>query len=128
VFDSFFFFFFQTINLANDSHSTNNTPRMRRKRMRSVTPSDLQSQNGDDSLRSPLAKRKKLALDRSSRLKQGTTAEELESIPEPEPEPKRSALFGGAVNGDPPEAGQSEEEEDDFDDDFLARDLQEELG
>ncbi|KAJ3559573.1 hypothetical protein NP233_g11231 [Leucocoprinus birnbaumii] len=111
------------------STSVNNTPRSKRKRMRSVTPSDLQSQNGDDSLRSPLAKRKKLAADRNSRLKQGITADELHSSGvdrEPEPESKRSALFGG-MNGDSPEA-EDEEVEDDFEDDFLARDLQEEWG
>lgn len=104
---------------------------MKRKRVRSVTPSEAQSQNGDDSLRSPLAKRKKLAADRYSRLKQGITADELvivEEKAEPEPEAKRSALFSGAVNGDTPEDEDDEEDEEDLEDDFLARDLQEEWG
>ncbi|KXN90103.1 RNA polymerase II subunit A C-terminal domain phosphatase [Leucoagaricus sp. SymC.cos] len=110
--------------------SATNTPRMRRKRLRSVTPSEIQSQNGDDSLRSPLAKRKKLAADRYSRLKQGITAEELESteVGEHEAESKRSTLFGGTVNGDSPEGEGEDEGADDFEDDFLARDLQEEWG
>jgi RNA polymerase II subunit A-like phosphatase len=101
---------------------------MKRKRLRSVTPSEMGSQNGDDSLQSPLAKRKKLAADRPTRLKQGITAEELESsgVEESEQEPRRSALFGGAVNGDSPEAEDEEEREIDLEDDFLARDLQEE--
>lgn len=99
--------------------------------MRSVTPSDVQSQNGDDSLRSPLAKRKKLAADRYSRLKQGITAEELASTSieeEPELIAKRSALFSGALNGDTPEDDSDEEVEEDVEDDFLARDLLEEWG
>ncbi|KAF9453897.1 hypothetical protein P691DRAFT_791077 [Macrolepiota fuliginosa MF-IS2] len=109
--------------------SVNNTPRTKRKRMRSVTPSDTQSQNGDDSLRSPLAKRKRLAADRYSRLKQEIKAEELVIVEEkPEPEAKRSALFSGAVNGDTPEGEFEEEGEEDLEDDFLARDLQEEWG
>jgi len=110
-------------------NSTNNTPRMKRKRLRSVTPSE--ANNGDDSLRSPLAKRKKLASVRNSRLKQGITADELLSTngkETPEPDPKSSVLFAGTVNGDAPEGEDEEEGEYDLEDDFLARDLQEDWG
>ena len=82
----------------------NNTPRAKRKRLRSSTPLD-------DSLRSPLAKRKKMAADRNSRLKEGITAEEVEWSGE-----KRRRVEV------------DDEEDDEIEDDFLARDLQEEWG
>lgn len=111
-------------------YSRNNTPRMKRKRMRSLTPSE--TKNGDDSLRSPLAKRKKFAADRNSRLKQGITADELLSTNGKEtrepPDVSSSALFAGAVNGDTPEGEDEEDDEGDLEDDFLARDLQEDWG
>jgi len=61
-----------------------NSPRINsRKRPRSLTPSDggAYGNSEDDLLRSPLAKRKKLAAERtgSSRLKQGITADDLAS-------------------------------------------------
>jgi len=90
----------------------NTTPRTKRKRLRSSTPSD-------DELRSPLAKRRKLAADRNSRLKEGITAEELEW----NGEKKRRGLVDDSV-----QAEDEEVEEDEFEDDFLARDLQEEWG
>lgn len=104
---------------------------MRRKRLRSVTPSDTHSRNGDDSLRSPLAKRKKVAADRYSRLHHGITADQLESnnVEEvPETSTTRSTLFGNTMNGDNPEHESDEGEGDDVEDDFLARDLLEDMG
>lgn len=60
--------------------SASSTPsRRKRKRLRSVTPSDAGSAGDKDELRSPLAKRKKLTQERSgTRLKEAITAEELE--------------------------------------------------
>ncbi|KAF7784248.1 hypothetical protein Agabi119p4_413 [Agaricus bisporus var. burnettii] len=111
--------------------SANTTPKMRRKRLRSVTPSDTHSRNGDDSLRSPLAKRKKVAADRYSRLHHGITADQLESnnVEEvPETSTTRSTLFGNTMNGDNLEHESDEGEGDDVEDDFLARDLLEDMG
>jgi RNA polymerase II subunit A C-terminal domain phosphatase len=54
--------------------------RRKRKRLRSVTPLEMRAVNGDlDSLRSPLAKRKRLAAERSgsSKLKEAITADDL---------------------------------------------------
>jgi RNA polymerase II subunit A-like phosphatase len=78
-----------------------------------------------------LAKRKKLAADRYSRLNQGITADELvsSSVEEGlEDSTKRSTLFGSTMNGDSPEHESDEGEADDLEDDFLARDLLEDLG
>ncbi|KAK7686709.1 hypothetical protein QCA50_010309 [Cerrena zonata] len=61
--------------------STTSTPRKSRKRLRSVTPSDGSAGNLSDSdvLRSPLAKRKKIAADRSgsSKLKEAFSAADV---------------------------------------------------
>jgi len=73
----------------------------------------------DDSLRSPLAKRKKMAADRNSRLKEGITAEEVEWSGEK----KRRVLVDDSI-----EVEEEEVEDEEFEDDFLARDLQEEWG
>ncbi|KAF7436339.1 Carboxy-terminal domain (CTD) phosphatase [Pleurotus ostreatus] len=114
--------------------SANGTPKMRRKRLRSVTPSDggFDGLDKDTLLRSPLAKRKKLAAERSkfSKLKEAITVGDLDEgdngggTLDP-------ATPQGMENGD----GEDDEESDDedgldlgFDDDFLARELDEELG
>lgn len=109
--------------------SVNGSPRLKRKRLRSVTPSDGGHANGNDKyLRSPLAKRKKLAAERSgfSRLKEGITADEL----------AETASNGSAHASpkSPMEETVDEEYEDsdddelvdevDEEDDFLARDFQ----
>ncbi|KAI0756315.1 hypothetical protein C8Q80DRAFT_1127923 [Daedaleopsis nitida] len=125
--------------------STTSSPRTKRKRVRSLTPSERGALgNGADAdvLRSPLAKRKKLAAERSgaSRLKEAFTAEQLQRRA-----PSRGADDDGEsthsqrsspVNG----GGGGEEEEDDDDDedggseynmvedDFLARELEAEWG
>ncbi|KAI0639990.1 hypothetical protein C8Q77DRAFT_1083969 [Trametes polyzona] len=128
--------------------STTSTPRKKRKRLRSITPSDAGSPNGGDPdvLRSPLAKRKKLAADRSgaSRLKEAFTAEELTLAAGPvgggaDDDDGASASAGRSrrstpMNGSAEEAGDYGEDyegtEDDMDDedDFLARELEEEWG
>jgi hypothetical protein len=72
-----------------------------------------------------------VAADRYSRLNRGITADELVSntvAEEPEDSTKRSTLFSSATNGDSPEHESDEGGADDFEDDFLARDLLEDLG
>ncbi|KAJ2918420.1 hypothetical protein MD484_g2018, partial [Candolleomyces efflorescens] len=116
------------------SLSANNSPRMKRKRLRSLTPSEAGFDGDTDLLRSPLAKRKKVAAERSglSRLKQGVTASDL-----------GGSSKGGSENGSAPaspaemhqdafgegydDEDDDEDEEADFDleDDFLARALEE---
>ncbi|EIN13841.1 hypothetical protein PUNSTDRAFT_95201 [Punctularia strigosozonata HHB-11173 SS5] len=61
--------------------SATSTPRRKRKRLRSLTPSELgmNGNNAHDLLRSPLSKRKKLAADRESKLKEEVSVEELEN-------------------------------------------------
>ena len=123
--------------------SANSTPRSKRKRVRSLTPSDIANINGADAdvLRSPLAKRKKLALDRSgaSRLKEGITAEQLRVTPTK----KTSDDDDGSTRSQrssPLDGGGEDDDDDDDDgtdggseynmveDDFLARELEEEWG
>jgi RNA polymerase II subunit A C-terminal domain phosphatase len=108
------------------SQSGPSTPRMRRKRLRSLTPSEagLNSSEDDYLLRSPLSKRKKLAKERqnASKLKESIISEEfgryaLPTVPSPREEDE--------------EDGDEDEESifgDDDDDDFLARELEEEMG
>jgi len=108
---------------------------MKRKRLRSLTPSDagLNGGSGHDTLRSPLAKRKKIAADRTgySKLKQTLSADDLHDITE-EPETGKSnapTAFerrGGVNDGDDEE--QSSDDDADDEDDFLAREMEEELG
>ncbi|KAI0778754.1 hypothetical protein BD413DRAFT_660951 [Trametes elegans] len=118
--------------------STTSTPRRKRKRLRSLTPSEAGSINGagSDVLRSPLAKRKKLAADRSgaSRLKEAFTAEELSRPDDDDAESASRSRRSTPVNAAAEEAGdygedyEGSEDEMDEDDDFLARELEEEWG
>ncbi|EGO02585.1 hypothetical protein SERLA73DRAFT_102556 [Serpula lacrymans var. lacrymans S7.3] len=114
------------------------TPRHNRKRLRNTTPSDIgnewTNQRHDDTLRSPLAKRKKVAAGRSgsSRLKEAISAEDLDD----DPESAVSEHSGGNNSSGIPQGifdGLREEEEEeegdgDDEDDFLARELEEEWG
>ncbi|TFY63298.1 hypothetical protein EVG20_g6374, partial [Dentipellis fragilis] len=112
--------------------STNSTPKStKRKRLRSLTPSEVgMNGSGDDSdvLRSPLAKRKKLAADRrNSRLKEAISRDELEnenSAADVLPAPQFDEADEMDEDGDGGETSDGE----DLDDDFLARELEEELG
>ena len=100
--------------------SVNGTPRLKRKRLRSVTPSDGGHANGNDE-RSPLAKRKKLAAERSgfSRLKEGITADEL-----------AETASNGSAHASPKlpmeESVDEEYEDSDDDDDEVVEDVEEE--
>ncbi|KAI8990580.1 hypothetical protein BD414DRAFT_484090 [Trametes punicea] len=118
--------------------STTSTPRRKRKRVRSITPSEAGSLNGAESdvLRSPLAKRKKLAADRSgaSRLKEAFTAEELSRVDDDDEDSPGRSRRSSPVNGSAEEAGdygedyEGSDDEMDEEDDFLARELEEEWG
>ncbi|KAH7914757.1 hypothetical protein BJ138DRAFT_1078820 [Hygrophoropsis aurantiaca] len=117
--------------------SPNATPRLKRKRLRSLTPSEI-GLNGSygDSPRSPLAKRKKIAAERSrsSKLKEAITADDLVNPSTPSIE-QDDHNQGGLSLTIPAtwEEGENEEEEeesdeDDDEDDFLARELEAEWG
>ena len=129
------------------------TPQSKRKRLRSLTPSEANSvvfPNEDPSLRSPLAKRKKLS---AGRFGAGSKLRESHTVPVPSfPASGRSSRAGslvpsenGAGTGPKPvtpqkdlrvSSGEDDEEDDDdeseeafdIDDDFLAREMEEELG
>lgn len=105
--------------------------------MRSLTPSEIGARNGADAdvLRSPLAKRKKLAADRSgaSPLKEAFTAEQLHVTSRRTSEDLSGSRRSSPMNG----VDDDDENTDDddgasevnmIDDDFLARELEEEWG
>ena len=86
--------------------------------------------NGDpDVLRSPLSKRKKLAADRSgfSRLKEAISAEDLRSR---SPTPSRKSSSGRVTPraGTPRDGDDDDDDDVELEDDFLARELEEEWG
>lgn len=128
-----------------NSNSANNSPRLKRKRLRSLTPSESRP-GQDELLKSPLSKRKKLTNDRSglSKLKEGITASDMDedkagdwSRPA-EPE-SPTAWYMKTDDGDGEDDDDDDEDEDesiDDDDedgssevdDFLARELEEEWG
>ncbi|KAH8119974.1 hypothetical protein DFH11DRAFT_1500359 [Phellopilus nigrolimitatus] len=116
-----------------DVPSLPQTPRRKRKRLRSVTPSD----HGKvlDALRSPLAKRKKVAADRTgmSRLKETVSVRDLETTNDDGSAEMNSSNPGTPVqengsNGSIEEEEDGSDEGEEIDDDFLARELEEELG
>lgn len=123
--------------LNNSSAPSSPSEKRKRKRLRSITPLQTGLANGGelDSLRSPLAKRKKLAADRSgaSRLKEGITADDLASKSSRSASNSRQSTPVAQHNDvDVDEMDEEDDEEDDEDegdeDDFLARELGEEWG
>ena len=119
------------------------TPRLKRKRLRSMTPSDggggPSSSKTDEGLQSPLAKRKKVAAERTgySRLKEGITADDLLATKDETAsngsQQSSSLKVVATENMDDQEGEGDDEDEDDEDDDdeeddFLARELEEEWG
>jgi RNA polymerase II subunit A-like phosphatase len=121
--------------------TVDNTPRLKRKRIRSMTPSDGSASGGvngssqdDDVLRSPLAKRKKLAAERTgySRLKEAFTVDEVQLPRGVQGQDARVVLSASSrvdeANEDDGDDEEDEDEDEDEEDDFLARDLQEEWG
>ena len=105
-----------------------------------MTPSEIGSLNGADTdvLRSPLAKRKKLAADRSgaSPLKEAFTAEQLHIASRRTSEDfstkgsRRSSPMNGVGDDDDENTDNDDgaSEVNMIDDDFLARELEEEWG
>jgi len=111
--------------------SVSNSPKLNRKRLRSVTPSEsgMNGDNNQDSLHSPLSKRKKLAAERTgySKLKQTINADDLEVVPVPaEQTGSRLASVGPADESAMEDEDDDEGDEEYEDDDFLARELGEE--
>jgi len=115
--------------------SAHSTTKTKRKRLRSLTPSEIGANGNDNSLGSPLAKRKKLSAGRSgaSKLKEAISAEDLRVDDE------TASNDGQHVSGERPSSNEGSQTEDDdeddsdddavdIDDDFLARELEEELG
>lgn len=104
------------------SRSNPSTPSRKRKRLRSMTPSEagLNGHEGADGLRSPLAKRKKMIADRgtSSRLKETVSLADLD-----EGGKEDDVSVGGAVGAEEEEEEDDEEEEEE--DDFLLREMEE---
>ncbi|KAH9913331.1 uncharacterized protein BXZ73DRAFT_92977 [Epithele typhae] len=128
---------------TDGTRSASPSPQLKRKRVRSLTPSELgqlataiASTGGEDGLRSPLAKRKKLAADRSgaSRLKEGVTAAQLHE--DGESASQRSSPANGVGGGEDEEDESSDSSDEDdgssvnnmVEDDFLARELEAEWG
>jgi len=113
-----------TLRLRLSSKSAPSTPRTRRKRLRSLTPSEAGlNASDDDLLRSPLSKRKKLAKERqnASKLKESISPDEFgqyapPTVPSPRAEDESDDEEDESIFGD------------DDDDDFLARELEEEMG
>ena len=104
------------------------TPRPKRKRLRSLTPSEIGINGNKDALRSPLAKRKKLAANRtgSSKLKVSISAGELSSQIG-----SNDNIKSDILEEDDEEVGVDEGIDEGyaaFDDDFLAGALEEEWG
>ncbi|KAJ7184132.1 hypothetical protein C8R46DRAFT_1062975 [Mycena filopes] len=129
------------------SNSGPSTPtRQKRKRVRSVTPSSMESVNGNgthDALGSPLAKRKRVAAERTgySKLKEAVNADEIHERSETAAGKQRSvdragegeapaipSRPGSQASDEGMEGGDDEEDDDDDDEDFLARELEEEWG
>ncbi|EKM61406.1 uncharacterized protein PHACADRAFT_204575 [Phanerochaete carnosa HHB-10118-sp] len=113
--------------------SASSTPSKRkRKRLRSVTPLEGGAGSDSDGLRSPLAKRKKLAAERSgaSKLKDSISADDLV---EEEAKTRSASPASVAANNDNDDdddmtTDDSSEDGDDEEDDFLARELGEDWG
>lgn len=109
-----------------------------RKRLRSVTPSE--SGSAPDVLRSPLSKRKKVAAERSgmSKLKMAMSATEIggeaggaESEAGDESNPSSPVYENGSHESQgsyEEESSLDEGDGDEIDDDFLAKEMEEELG
>jgi len=120
-------------NASEDEQSSSRGPKTARrtKRSRSATPSEIDL-NTAELLRSPLAKRKKLAAERSglSRLKQGISAHDLHDD-ESDENARAGALNPSSSNqssiaqGDEEES-ELDEEDGEEEDDFLAGALDEE--
>ncbi|KAL5535724.1 FCP1 [Sanghuangporus sanghuang] len=122
-------------DIEDESYADNRTGSLRpeRKRLRSVTPSE--PGQIPDELRSPLAKRKRVAADRSgmSKLKTAVSADELTTTAGDDGSLTNESSNPGTPtqeNGSNASLEGDDETEDgeEIDEDFLARELEEELG
>ena len=113
--------------------------RTRRKRLRSLTPSERWNGDDDDELRSPLSKRKRIAAERSgmSRLKESLTAGDENDEEEEDDVAMRSSQVGTPRRASGDESDEDDEDDDmddssdsgdEDEDDFLARELEEDWG
>ncbi|THH33114.1 hypothetical protein EUX98_g1053 [Antrodiella citrinella] len=123
-------------SFTDETHSmssVHSTPRGKRKRLRSITPSDGgRSAEGDrDILRSPLAKRKKIVADRSgqSKLKEAFSAADVSPtmVSDDDGKTSKSSTPTNLDKMDEEDEDEDDEEDDD-DDDFLAKELGEDWG
>ncbi|THH02377.1 hypothetical protein EW145_g6760 [Phellinidium pouzarii] len=116
--------------VADEAVNLPQTPRRRLKRLRSVTPSEVGTL--PEGLRSPLAKRKKLAADRTgmSRLKEAVSVHDLATTDEDDSVEMNASNPATPVhdNGSDDSTEEESDEGEETDDDFLARELEEELG
>jgi len=117
--------------------STTSSPRGRRKRLRSLTPSEigLNGEEDSDVLRSRLAKRKKIAAERTgtSKLKEAITAADfaIGVASEDDENVGKVSTPTGIEEDDTDDSDDSDSDDssmDDEEDDFLARELEEEWG
>ncbi|KAG9314177.1 hypothetical protein JVU11DRAFT_4963 [Chiua virens] len=118
-------------NEINSQPSPNSSPRLKRKRIRSVTPSENgNSDPHQDILRSPLSKRKKLVSNRmgTSKLKEAFTADEITSSRRSRSRSQSAGMESLPANLPSPLDEDDEDDEDEDDDDFLARELGEDWG
>ncbi|KAL0951753.1 hypothetical protein HGRIS_008425 [Hohenbuehelia grisea] len=127
-------------DVGSGASSVNGTPRMKRKRLRSITPSEGLPEIGEtDLLRSPLAKRKKYTADRTgySKLKEAFSADEVHDANGSKPPAvDNNTASVPPLIADIDEEDESEEESGDdeegggldLDVDFLAGELEEEWG
>ncbi|PPQ79874.1 hypothetical protein CVT25_002930 [Psilocybe cyanescens] len=111
----------------SDSGGNDDSGNKSRKRIRSATPSDAGNDYG-----SPLARRKKVAFERSgySKLKEGITADDIGTTKDGNASngsalPDTKVSSPGIMYEDD---GDDEEEEEEEEEDFLARELEEEWG
>ena len=117
---------------SNKYFKINSSLRPERKRLRSVTPSEVGQV--PDELRSPLAKRKRVAAERSgmSKLKTAVSADELTPAGDDDSPGNESSNPATPIqeNGSNASFEGDDETEDgeEIDEDFLARELEEELG
>ncbi|KAJ7597313.1 hypothetical protein C8J56DRAFT_851443 [Mycena floridula] len=118
--------------MSDESSSPSSPSFNKRKRLRSLTPSE-NGINGEDVLRSPLSKRKKLVTDRTGNSKLKETFSIAEDVGQGSDDDGASVKVTSSQPSSPRNEEMNTEDDNDTDeaedeDDFLARELEEELG
>ncbi|KAF8140463.1 hypothetical protein EV363DRAFT_1501642 [Boletus edulis] len=111
--------------------SPNSSPRLKRKRLRSITPSENGNPDAQqDALRSPLSKRKKFVSNRTgtSKLKEAFTADEIATSRQSRSRSRSRSVSMEFRVASLPSPIDEEEEEEEEEEDFLARELGEDWG